>query len=176
MKFVSNTYLVGDQEVIRSNFRDFSDLRAAERLAHTHQEATLYRFQDMVVALVSLSEGPGPYTAGHQERVADLAVAMAVEMGLGDQQIEGIQISALMHDIGKFAIPSEILTMPSALPLAHNVDRCTGPGGWISPRRELWPLHWRTSPHGEAAARALILIDTNLRLEGALEELPKHRH
>jgi hypothetical protein len=70
-----------------------------------------------------------PYTAGHQERVADLAAAMAVEMGLGAQQIEGNLISALVHVIDKFAIPSEILTTPSALPLDHNVDRCTGPGG-----------------------------------------------
>jgi len=88
---------------------------ARERLAHTHQEETLRALQDMVVALVSLSEARDPYTAGHQERVADLAAAMAVEMGLGDQQIEGILISALVHDIGKFAIPSEILTKPTAL-------------------------------------------------------------
>ena len=69
----------------------------------------------MVVALVSLSEARDPYTVGHQERVADLAAAMALEMGLGDQQIEGIRISGLVHDIGKIAIPSEILTKPTAL-------------------------------------------------------------
>jgi len=115
VEFVSNTYLVGDQEVIQCNIRDISDRRTAERLAHTHQEETLRALQDMVVALVSLSEARDPYTAGHQERVADLAAAMAVEMGLGDQQIEGIRISGLVHDIGKFAIPSEILTKPTAL-------------------------------------------------------------
>ena len=115
VEFVSNTYLLGDQEVIQCNIRDISERRVAERLAESHQQETLRSLQDMVAALVALSESRDPYTVGHQARVADLATALAVELGLDAEQIEGIRISALVHDIGKFAIPAEILTKPTAL-------------------------------------------------------------
>ncbi|MCW8992604.1 MAG: CHASE domain-containing protein [Gammaproteobacteria bacterium] len=56
-----------------------------------------------------------PYTAGHQVRVAELAVAIATELGLTADQIEGIRIGAVIHDIGKIYIPSEILNRPGRL-------------------------------------------------------------
>ena len=60
-------------------------------------------------------ETKDPYTAGHQRRVADLAVAIAVEMGLPPDRIEGLQIAGTLHDLGKISVPSEILTMPRML-------------------------------------------------------------
>ena len=115
MEFVSNVYLVGDQKVIQCNIRDISDRKQAERLAQQRQAELLQSMQEMVQSLVALSETRDPYTAGHQARVANLATAIATEMGLDDQQVEGIRITALIHDIGKFAIPAEILTKPTAL-------------------------------------------------------------
>jgi PAS domain S-box-containing protein/putative nucleotidyltransferase with HDIG domain len=115
VEFVSNAYLVGEQRVIQCNIRDISDRRAAERLAQLYQQETLQSLQDMVAALVALSEARDPYTAGHQARVAELATAIATEMGLDEHQIEGIRIGGLVHDIGKFAIPAEILVKPTAL-------------------------------------------------------------
>lgn len=115
VEFVSNTYLVGEQRVIQCNIRDISDRRAAERLALAYEKETLRSFQEMVAALVALSEARDPYTAGHQARVAHLATAIAADMGLDEHQIEGIRISGLVHDIGKFAIPAEILVKPTAL-------------------------------------------------------------
>jgi len=56
-----------------------------------------------------------PYTARHQERVTELACAIAREMGIPDGQIEGIHAAGLMHDIGKIAVPTEILTKPGKL-------------------------------------------------------------
>ncbi len=56
-----------------------------------------------------------PYTAGHQNKVSQLAVAIAQEMKLPEDKIEGIRIAALVHDIGKINIPSEILSKPSKL-------------------------------------------------------------
>jgi PAS domain S-box-containing protein len=67
---------------------------------------------DTAVATIELRD---PYTAGHQSRVAVLASAIAVEMGLESHEIEGIDIAARIHDIGKLRIPSEILTRPGAL-------------------------------------------------------------
>jgi len=54
-------------------------------------------------------------TAGHQKRVAQLAVAIAREMGFSLNQLEGIKIAALLHDIGKIAVPTEILSKPGVL-------------------------------------------------------------
>ncbi len=68
-----------------------------------------------VQAIASLVETRDPYTAGHQRRVADLARAIATEMGLSGDQIDGIRIAGNIHDLGKISVPSEILTIPRKL-------------------------------------------------------------
>ncbi|MDD4363939.1 MAG: PAS domain S-box protein [Atribacterota bacterium] len=70
---------------------------------------------DTILAMTRIVETRDPYTAGHQESVADLATAIAREMGLKNEMIEAIRISSLIHDIGKISIPSEILNKPSKL-------------------------------------------------------------
>jgi PAS domain S-box-containing protein/putative nucleotidyltransferase with HDIG domain len=56
-----------------------------------------------------------PYTAGHQRRVADLARSIAKEMGISQEKIDAIRMAASIHDIGKIAIPSEILSKPGRI-------------------------------------------------------------
>jgi len=56
-----------------------------------------------------------PYTQGHQVRVAGLAKAIAAELGMSEHDIEGIQVAALVHDVGKMGVPAEILTKPGTL-------------------------------------------------------------
>jgi HD-GYP domain-containing protein (c-di-GMP phosphodiesterase class II) len=56
-----------------------------------------------------------PYTSGHERRVAEIAVAISNEMGLDTGAIEGIRVSAYLHDLGKICIPAEILTKPGKL-------------------------------------------------------------
>jgi len=56
-----------------------------------------------------------PYTAGHQARVSDLAKAIAREMGLSKDKIEGIGMAGILHDLGKIYVPSEILNKPGEL-------------------------------------------------------------
>lgn len=65
-----------------------------------------------VMALALTIEKRDPYTAGHQQRVAGLAVAIARRLNLSDQRVEGIRLGALLHDIGKISIPAEILVKP----------------------------------------------------------------
>jgi response regulator RpfG family c-di-GMP phosphodiesterase len=55
------------------------------------------------------------YTAGHQKRGANLARAIAQEMKLDPQIVEGVQLASMIHDIGKISIPAEILSKPSLL-------------------------------------------------------------
>jgi putative nucleotidyltransferase with HDIG domain len=69
----------------------------------------------MVQAIASIVELRDPYTAGHQRRVAELASAIASEMCLPSNQIEGIQMAAVIHDLGKIAVPAEILSKPTKL-------------------------------------------------------------
>jgi len=56
-----------------------------------------------------------PYTSGHQKNVATIACAMANELGWDEDKIYGLRLAAMVHDIGKIAVPSEILTKPSSL-------------------------------------------------------------
>lgn len=71
--------------------------------------------EETVTTLASTTEKRDPYTSGHQERVNRLALAIARELGLPDQQIEGLHIAALLHDIGKIALPAEFLAKPTQL-------------------------------------------------------------
>jgi PAS domain S-box-containing protein len=60
-------------------------------------------------------EAKDPYTAGHQRRVSILSCAIAKEMNLSGEQIEGTKIAGLIHDLGKISIPSEILSKPGRI-------------------------------------------------------------
>ena len=60
-----------------------------------------------------------PYTAGHMERVTSLAVAIASDMGLREDQIEAVKMAASLHDIGKVQVPAEILAKPGQLSAAE---------------------------------------------------------
>lgn len=68
-----------------------------------------------VGATAMMVETRDPYTAGHQRRVADLGRAIALEMQLTDEQIEGIHMASMIHDLGKISVPSEILSKPTRL-------------------------------------------------------------
>jgi PAS domain S-box-containing protein/putative nucleotidyltransferase with HDIG domain len=71
--------------------------------------------EETVQAIATTLELRDPYTAGHQRRVAQLAVAIAQEMGLPQAQLDGIHFGGLIHDLGKIQIPAEILSKPGSL-------------------------------------------------------------
>ncbi len=72
-------------------------------------------FHGIVDAVAEVVEIKDPQTGGHQRRVAQLAVAIAREMGFSLNRLEGIRVAGLLHDIGKIAIPIEILSKPGEL-------------------------------------------------------------
>jgi PAS domain S-box-containing protein len=78
------------------------------RRIQTTMEATIQ-------ALASTVELRDPYTAGHQRRVAQLAMAIGRELGLTDDRVNGLYLAAIVHDIGKIYVPAEILTKPGRL-------------------------------------------------------------
>jgi putative nucleotidyltransferase with HDIG domain/PAS domain S-box-containing protein len=69
----------------------------------------------MINAIASVVEHRDPYTAGHQKRTAKIACALAGELGLSEDQIEGLRMASIIHDIGKIYIPTEILSKPGRL-------------------------------------------------------------
>ncbi|MBU4355688.1 MAG: PAS domain S-box protein [Proteobacteria bacterium] len=68
-----------------------------------------------VLAVANTVEMRDPYTAGHQRQVAQLATAIAQEMGFSEERVEGMRVLGCLHDIGKIAIPAEILSKPGRL-------------------------------------------------------------
>ncbi|MCR9256489.1 MAG: PAS domain-containing protein [Alphaproteobacteria bacterium] len=68
-----------------------------------------------VQVLAAALEARDPYTAGHEEHVARIAVQIGKKMGLDDHQLLGLELGAMIHDVGKIQIPSEILSKPSRL-------------------------------------------------------------
>ena len=68
-----------------------------------------------VFTMAKIVEVRDPYTAGHQQRVAKLAVAIAQKLGLSEQEIDTIEMAALIHDIGKLYVPAELLNRPGKL-------------------------------------------------------------
>lgn len=69
----------------------------------------------VVGSFVRLMEARDPYTAGHQERVAAGASAIAREMGLSDRTVAVVRVAGTIHDLGKLYVPSEFLNRPGAL-------------------------------------------------------------
>jgi putative nucleotidyltransferase with HDIG domain len=70
---------------------------------------------DSVSALAAMVESRDPYTAGHQRRVAHIATSIARELDLSQETIEGIDLAAVVHDVGKVGVPIEILAKPGSL-------------------------------------------------------------
>ena len=68
-----------------------------------------------VEAMGAMIAARDPYTAGHEKRVTELAVAIATEMGRDEAAIEGLRLAGLVHDVGKLTVPAEILNKPSLL-------------------------------------------------------------
>jgi PAS domain S-box-containing protein/putative nucleotidyltransferase with HDIG domain len=88
--------------------------RAEEELKKSYEKLQK-SLEETINAIASALEKRDPYTAGHQQRVANLACSMAEEMGLSRELINGIRMAGLIHDVGKIQIPTEILIKPNHL-------------------------------------------------------------
>ena len=72
-------------------------------------------YLDTIRALAAAIDAKDPYTKGHSERVAETSVALALELNLSDKDIENIEYTALLHDIGKIGIADKILGKKDSL-------------------------------------------------------------
>jgi putative nucleotidyltransferase with HDIG domain len=88
--------------------------KAADELQRSYRKLRKI-FEQTVNALASAVGKRDPYTTDHQRRVTLLACAIAKEMGLSSEEINGVRLAGMLHDIGKLAVPSEILSKPTRL-------------------------------------------------------------
>lgn len=107
--------LAGDLSFGILSLRNNIKRKQAEDAHRQSQESLKKALENTIQAISTTLEMRDPYTAGHQRRVALLAAAIAVEMGLPPDTVEGIRFGGLIHDIGKIRIPAEILSKPGRL-------------------------------------------------------------
>jgi len=103
------------QPAVIGLLQDISEKKRDEERILKYVDQLKSTFLSTVQLATSLSEMRDPYTAGHERRVSEIAVAIATELGLDEQRIEGIKVAGYLHDIGKISIPSEILVKPGRL-------------------------------------------------------------
>jgi putative two-component system response regulator len=89
--------------------------RDLEQMVEERTASLRMAMEGIIRAMGLTVESRDPYTSGHQHRVALLSSAMAAEMGLSEDQIEGIRLAGMIHDLGKITVPAGILSKPTRL-------------------------------------------------------------
>jgi putative nucleotidyltransferase with HDIG domain len=118
------------------------------RKAHEQREARHVEFLkanvlatiDVINTIVEMRD---PYTAGHEQRVAQLARAIAAGLGLDEEMQERIELAGLVHDVGKLAVPAELLAKPGRLtPMEMEIAKTHSRQGYEILRKShfSWPL------------------------------------
>ena len=111
-----NDYL---EERVKEKTRSLEAEIAERKKAGKALGESLDNLRDMlsgtVQALASTMEIRDPYTAGHQRRVAEIACAIAGEIGFSEEAIQGMRVMGYLHDIGKIVVPADILSKPGGL-------------------------------------------------------------
>ncbi len=169
----------------------FQDITEKRRSADALQKSeSRYRelAEGLALSLTTMTELRDPYTAGHQQRVTELAVAIADRLGLSETSRETVRIAALLHDIGKAAVPTEILNRPSRLSeLEFSIIKEHPKTGYevlreipfeLPVANVVWQHHERLDGSGYPSARAAdeILVEARiLAVADVVEAMASHR-
>ena len=105
----------GEMTAVIMSSRDITDRKLAEQQLQDTLESLRKAVGVTIQVLATTVEARDPYTAGHQLKSANLARAIAMEMGLPQEKIDAIRMAGSIHDIGKLSIPAEILSKPMKL-------------------------------------------------------------
>lgn len=98
------------------------DITQRKRMEEALRESleSVRRMADSAIRIISKAvQTKDLYTAAHEQRVADLAVAIARELGLPEETVQNIKVASLIHDVGKLCVPAEILSKPGHLSSAE---------------------------------------------------------
>jgi len=94
---------------------DITERKLSEEKLLKSYESLKKTLDDAINTMAKIVETRDPYTSGHQQKVAGLAIAIAREMKLEDIRIDQLRMAAVIHDIGKMYVPSDILSKPGKL-------------------------------------------------------------
>jgi len=103
--------IIGYQGIVR----DISELVSNRKQLEKTLKELRKALGGTIEAMALTVETRDPYTAGHQRRVSNLARAIATEMGVSEDQIQGIRLAGVIHDVGKISVPGEILSKPGRI-------------------------------------------------------------
>ena len=103
------------QKVYLASLRDITDRKRMQQRLQLGLDNLKEVMDGTIRAMALAVEMRDPYTSGHQHRVAELAQAIAEEISLPAETIEGVYMAASIHDIGKISLPAEILSKPVKL-------------------------------------------------------------
>lgn len=95
--------------------QDITERVRAEEAVRNYIEDIRESFMSTVRVATIISEMRDPYTAGHERRVAEIACAIALKLGFDSDRITGLRVAGHLHDVGKIAIPAEILAKPGRI-------------------------------------------------------------
>jgi len=143
------------KELAEANSRlevELSQRIAAEKKLKESYDELQVTFEGSINAIATAIVSRDPYTAGHQQRVAELACAIAEDMGLSSEQVREIFLAAVSHDIGKIAVPTEILVKKGKLTDEEmQVIRTHPQVGYdiLKPIKFPWPLAETVLQHHE---------------------------
>ena len=114
---VANAFRRRDLEIANRSYRRNLEHMVDERTDSLQRSMKKLEnaMNGIVRAIAHTVETRDPYTAGHQRRVADLAVALAQAVGFEEDKIEAVRMASIIHDLGKISVPAEILSKPSRL-------------------------------------------------------------
>ena len=104
-----------DRPALIGMLQDISEKTRADEAIRRYVAQLKTALKSTVEVATTISEMRDPYTAGHERRVAEIAVAIGIELGFDVGRQEGLQVAGHLHDVGKIIIPSEILSKPGKL-------------------------------------------------------------
>jgi HD-GYP domain-containing protein (c-di-GMP phosphodiesterase class II) len=100
-------------------FSDITEKKRVEELNKVYVAKLEAALMQTVEAITALSAMRDPYTAAHERRVAEIAVAIGAELGFDAHRQQGLRVAGFLHDVGKINAPAEILSKPGTLSAAE---------------------------------------------------------
>jgi len=108
-------YLDRSRSSVEELRRSHDELQRANAQLEGLLERTRTGYLSTIASLARTIEAKDPYTGGHTERVGEYALMLARELGFEDEELEAVEVGAIVHDIGKIGIPDRILLKPGRL-------------------------------------------------------------
>lgn len=185
-KCLERAMLLHENHEFHQHLQEKVEQRTRELMEANEQlEAMLW---ETVKSLTLITEKKDPYISGHQKRVADIAMALAQQLGHDEDLIQGIRVAGMLHDIGKVAVPSEFLSKPlNLLSFEMEVIRQHPSIGFeiLQPIPFPWPIaeivlqhheRWDGSGYPNGLKGEEILVEARIiAVADAVEAISSHR-